>query len=300
MENPRVLVLLSTYNGERFLEEQLESVIKQEGVEVNILARDDGSSDGTTIILEKWSRKGLLSWYNGENIGPARSFLNLLENAEEYDYYAFCDQDDVWNSDKLSTAVSLLNCHPSKPALYFCQTQLVDENLNHIKSVIIHPNLSLGEALVYQFVGGCTMVMNNSLRETVIKFSPTYLTMHDVWVYDVAMAIGADIYFDSNPHILYRQHENNTTGQNASLWSQWKDRLRKGDSGRDVRSNLAKEILDGYMGIMPAMNIRLLKDFVDGKKDFGKRIKILVGNRYKCSDSITYILFKLSVLLNRY
>ena len=104
----KVCVLISTYNGERFLEEQIASIIAQKGVEVDILVRDDGSSDMTCSLLERWQKEGKLKWYKGENLGFARSFMNLLKTASGYDYYAFCDQDDIWLEDKLQRAVTAL------------------------------------------------------------------------------------------------------------------------------------------------------------------------------------------------
>ena len=95
----KVLILLSTYNGERYIKEQIESLLKQENVKVSILVRDDGSTDGTINILNEYQKQGKLKWYTGENLKPAKSFMNLVENAPEYEYYAFCDQDDVWLKD---------------------------------------------------------------------------------------------------------------------------------------------------------------------------------------------------------
>ena len=145
----RVVVLLSTYNGERFLEEQLESIVAQKGVTPIIIVRDDGSTDNTCKILDKWQKKNALRWYNGPNMGPARSFLNLLRDSDDEDYYAFSDQDDYWLPEKLDVAISKLAPYKDEPALYFCQTQLVDKNLKEIDSVVIDPLLTMGEALVY-------------------------------------------------------------------------------------------------------------------------------------------------------
>ena len=83
----KVCILLSTYNGEKYLEEQLESLIKQENVEIDILVRDDGSSDNTHNILNKWQERGLLKWYTGNNKGYAKSFMDLVQNSGDYDYY---------------------------------------------------------------------------------------------------------------------------------------------------------------------------------------------------------------------
>ena len=297
----RVTILLSSYNGEAYLEEQLESIAAQKDVQTNILVRDDGSSDRTCDILDQWQQKANLSWYSGENIGPARSFMDLLRQAGDSCYYAFSDQDDYWLSDKLKVAVDKLESYEKRPALYFWQTELVDKDLNRVNSVIIHPRLSFGEALVYQFVGGCTMVMNRALRDIILKYDPQYLSMHDVWIYDVAQAIGAHVVFDHIPHILYRQHGGNVTGQSTSVMTEWKHRTGRLVK-RDLhsRSKVAQEIHNGYFDMMPEENKSILRDFIEAKTHLKLRLQLLRDRRFKCGDRETYQNFRMAVLMNIY
>ena len=92
----KVVILMSTYNGGRYLENQIESLLNQDGVEVEILARDDGSKDRTLKILEEYKEaKSNFNFYIGKNLGPAGSFLDLMKHAPEADFYALCDQDDT-------------------------------------------------------------------------------------------------------------------------------------------------------------------------------------------------------------
>ena len=105
-----ILVLMSTYNGEKYLKEQIDSILAQKNVEVTIQVRDDGSTDGTIRILEEYQKCGKLNWYSSTNMGPAKSFLDLVYNAPlKYDYYAFCDQDDYWKEDKLYKAIETVS-----------------------------------------------------------------------------------------------------------------------------------------------------------------------------------------------
>ena len=92
----KITILLSSYNGEKYIEEQLNSIFNQTYDNISILVRDDNSKDGTVKILEKYAAQGKLKWYSGENLGCAKSFWDLLCNFGESDYYAFCDQYDVW------------------------------------------------------------------------------------------------------------------------------------------------------------------------------------------------------------
>ena len=119
--NKSVTILLSTYNGEKYIEEQLESIFAQTYWQnCNLFVRDDGSKDGTVAILKKYEKEGKLRLECGENIGFVRSFFWLINNAPESDFYSFADQDDIWNADKIERGVKkLLEADNSKPQLYF-------------------------------------------------------------------------------------------------------------------------------------------------------------------------------------
>lgn len=126
----RCLILLSTYNGEKYLPELLESVLAQKDIYVDILARDDGSTDKTVEILKKYDR---VKVYGGNNLKPAKSFLDLIWKADiNYDYYALCDQDDVWKEEKIISAVKCIE-NIDKPALYSSAVEVVDKDLTFIR-----------------------------------------------------------------------------------------------------------------------------------------------------------------------
>lgn len=295
-----VLVLMSTYNGEKYLHEQIDSIFLQKGVNVDLIVRDDGSTDRTLEILDEYKSLGKLSYYTGENIGPQRSFMHLLQNAPEYEYYAFADQDDYWMDDKLLCAISLLTEKVNTPSLYFSQTKLVDEKLNPMKSVTINPLLTFGEALIYKFVGGCTMVFNHKLRVCISDKLPSQLPMHDIWIYTFAIAIDAFIYFDRIPHILYRQHGNNTVGQGQGFLYEWRKRCKRFLSKGGIRYIQARELYSCYKDIIPEKNLRILKMFLAGKNSFFVRSKMLFDKNFKCADNTTRILFFFNLLFNKY
>ena len=170
----KVTILMSTYNGERFLNEQIDSILQQEDIEACLFVRDDGSKDKTISILEQYQEAHVLRFYQGHNLGPAMSFMNLLMEAPATDYYAFSDQDDFWEKDKLSVAVDSLRKYPDEPALYFGRTQLADKKLNILPSPELAPKLTFGESLIHEFIPGCTMVLNNKLREIVNTYSASH------------------------------------------------------------------------------------------------------------------------------
>lgn len=300
LQKSKITVLMSTYNGEKYLTEQIESILNQRNVDINLLVRDDGSTDQTLTILKKYQEKGALEFYTGKNLGPQRSFLHLLQNAPQCDYYAFADQDDVWLEDKLYSGISQLENAKGKPALYFSQTQLTDENLRPIPSIIIHPKLTFGEMLVYKFIGGCTMILNHPLRKVIGTFIPVNMPMHDLWVYSIALAADAHVVFDPNSHILYRQHGNNTIGQGQGFIYEWTLRLKRFATKKNDRYSQAQELANGYLSIMSEKNATLLKLYLEGKQNWRKRLSLMTNKELRCADRITQILFWINVVCNKY
>jgi glycosyltransferase involved in cell wall biosynthesis len=214
----KVQVLLSAYNGERYIREQIESLLNQAGVSVRIRIRDDGSVDSTREILREYESRENVDIVCGENIGVTASFFELLKaSGEPCDYYAFSDQDDVWKEDKLSRAVRLLSAEDgSLPLLYTSCLDIVDESLNPV-SRWEKPgrDASFYNAMVQNVSVGNTQVFNGALRDLLIQaenYENIYL--HDHFTYLAATAFGKVI-FDGESHILYRQHGQNAVGMNG-------------------------------------------------------------------------------------
>lgn len=149
-------------------------------------------------------------------MGPAKSFLDLVYNAPlKYDYYAFCDQDDYWKEDKLYKAIERLEHFDDKPALYHCELEIVDENLEHIKMTRnCNKTKFIDQTLMVFYIPGCTMVFNNCLMRKIQERKPEFdlITMHDCWLYYICLGIGGKIISDKNAYIQYRQHGNNVIG----------------------------------------------------------------------------------------
>ena len=218
----KVLVLMATYNGEKYIGEQLESLFSQEGVEVSLLVRDDGSTDSTCAILEQWAEKYPIRWYAEGHLGAKYGFLELVGKAlsSDADYFAFCDQDDVWDADKLQIALSRLQtADRAKPALYYCGQRLVDETLQPLSTHRLNGKRSLPARFVFGDIAGCTGVFNRALAEAVAAYKPEYMRMHDLWTMKVCCALGGQVFVDPEAHIAYRQHGNNVEGLSNSLRS---------------------------------------------------------------------------------
>lgn len=233
----RVEILMSTYCGEKYLREQLDSMLAQDCEEcgiakLHVLVRDDGSKDDTQKILEEYaaSYPDKIRWYQGENIGVIKSFFELLKEADEQaDFYAFADQDDYWMPDKIRAGIKAIEGmgENGTPRLYCCRPKLVDENLKELDSRIKRPRVrpSFGNALVENIVTGCTVVMDAVLREMVKENQPEFTPMHDRWLYLVASCFGT-VYYDETPHICYRQHGGNVVGNQVSRGKELLERLQ--------------------------------------------------------------------------
>lgn len=278
MSIPKCLILLSTYNGEKYIEEQLNSLLKQEGIELYILIRDDGSKDTTVSIIERFSENSSdsIRLLKADNLGAKASFFELLWIAErefsEFDYYAFCDQDDIWLPEKLSRAVTLLRNHNNQalPLMYCSATQMVDAKLSPIKLWPSPPRkqLSMYNALVENVAVGCTTVLNRKALEWIAPSPPANvdkLIMHDWWFYLCISTFG-HVVFDQEPHILYRQHGSNVLGGQTNNWiSKWKKRFRRYIKGNNhyIISKQAEEFWNSFQQLLDADKRHDLQQFIE-------------------------------------
>ena len=251
----KIIILLSTYNGQNYLPEQIESIVKQDiryndDYAIEILARDDGSSDDTVRLLEKYADVINIAVISGKNIGPARSFWALLQNAPDADYYAFCDQDDVWFEDKLSRAIEELEKHDSTiPQLYCSDVIWVNKKL---KPLDVQPSgkkyTDFPHSLLYSLSPGCTFVFNQSAAEMARKYDmdKEYVTIHD-WLLHKIVAMTGEVHYDPEPSMYYRQHGGNVIGaKNEGIRGIPERAKRFLTSSECVRSNTAKSLQRVY------------------------------------------------------
>lgn len=224
----RLAVLMSTYNGERFLREQIESILNQDcDCQVDLWVRDDGSKDGTCNILQKYAEAGKLQWYTGENLKPARSFLDLVKHCPGYDYYAFADQDDVWYPDKLQKGVNCIR-DLSVPAISFANAHLVDGALNSLGRNVHRKPLYVDFYSVTCNAGvmGASTVFNSTLAKLIQSVPmPRDLIMHDYYLGIVCALYDGVIRYDHVPCMDYRQHGSNVMGCSSSKWDALKNRM---------------------------------------------------------------------------
>ena len=236
-----VEVLMSTYNGEKFIKEQVDSILNQT-IHVHITVRDDGSKDSTVNILRGYEGVNVIE---GQNKGSTESFLTLIELAPNADYYAFSDQDDVWDMDKLEIAIKALEEYKNRPSVYSGNTRLVDGEVKFIKNETLNPVTTLGSAITKNYATGCTVVFNSKLMDKLKMCHPVGIPFHDWWVNLVCLSVGGVSIYDVTPHMSYRQHSNNVVGGNDNAWKKWCSRLKKLRKPYH-RERMAKEILENY------------------------------------------------------
>ena len=238
---PRVAILLSTFNGEAYLHDQLESFLQQTHEEWVLYWRDDGSTDRTRAVMSDFARRagqGRCVEIDQETsrLGASASFHSLLravsDRLEAADVVAFADQDDVWLPQKLERGIAALSEVASPtPAIYCARQILVDRHLREI--AISHGPIRstcFPASLIQNVATGCTVMLNQTGARLVAASTPSPTTLHDWWCYMVVVGAGGRLLQDEEPVILYRQHGSNLVGAPTSFLRRAIAALRRGPS----------------------------------------------------------------------
>lgn len=245
----RVQVLMSTYDGERHLREQVDSILAQKGVDVRLTVRDDGSRDGTVALLQALG----LDPVRGANLGLPDAFFRLLEDSgDDADLWALADQDDRWLPHKLRRAAEALEGRRA-PTLYCARVLVADEEL---RPLYPHPlprrGPSFANALVQNVATGCTIVLNGPARDLLRGRWPSYAVMHDAWLYLVLAGVG-EVVYDPEAVMHYRQHAANVVGMGRGPVSRVAGRVRRqltpGGAGAHGRQDA--ELLRTHGDLLP-------------------------------------------------
>lgn len=234
----RVAVLLCTYNGQRFLAEQLSSIERQTHENWIVAVSDDGSTDRTIEIVDSFSARiggEKVCVVSGPRSGFAANFLSLTCNETiQANFYAWSDQDDIWQENKLETALNWLQSIPPEiPALYCGRTRGINA-LGHLMdcSPLFRRPPAFANALVQSLAGGNTMVFNHAARQLMIDAGDHLrIVSHDWWAYLLVTGAGGRVSYDPQAFVLYRQHEDNLVGSNSDLRSRL-SRIRQMFGGR--------------------------------------------------------------------
>jgi glycosyltransferase involved in cell wall biosynthesis len=221
---PLVAILMGTKNGQQFLAQQLDSLGAQTHQNWVLIASDDGSSDDTLRILKAYQAKwpaGKLIIKEGPKQGFCVNFLSLACDPNiKADYYAFCDQDDVWLPTKLEVALQIITQYQEEnvPYVYSGRTTYVNENLKKVgcSPLFAFPR-TFRNALIQSIAGGNSMVFNQGAKNVLEKVGVVQHPSHDWWLYQLVTGVGGEVFYDPMPQVLYRQHKNALVGGNNSF-----------------------------------------------------------------------------------
>lgn len=309
----KVNILMSTYNGEAYLREQLDSILHQSFQEWHLLIRDDGSKDRTREIIQDYVAKdSRIIWIDQEertNLGVIKSFHRLLKY-ERADYFCFSDQDDVWLPDKLSQQLEVAKGYPSdRPLLVYMDLKVVDENLlvlneSMIKSQSHHANTSLESILIENTVTGGVTLINQTLADLWERTDG--LIMHDWYLAILAAALGHLVYLDQ-PGELYRQHGHNVVG--AKTQDQRFKLFRQGPRPiyqrywkhiHEIQAQ-AQTVLEEVELELSSTQRELLEDWVSlDQVGFLERFKRLRTHGYRKNKAFHDLVFKSLILIKIY
>lgn len=304
-------ILMSTYNGERFLAEQIDSIRRQTVTDWNLLIRDDGSSDATPDIIQRYvemdSRIHFINAESNNNLGVIKSFFKLVKYSKA-DYYFFSDQDDVWLPDKLELTLAEANkFNNNLPLMVYTDLKVVNQNLEVINESMIrsqsnHANTQFIQELTENTVTGGTALINHALAE---RWTVTdNLLMHDWYLALLATAFGKLVYIDQATE-LYRQHGNNVLGA-RTVDKRFKI-FRLGPEYIFTRywklihdsQNQAKHLL-GFEDL-PSGIKKIIENFIDiDKQGLLTRLRRIVKYKYSKNQLKHILVFRFLLITNIY
>ncbi|SEM31545.1 rhamnosyltransferase [Ligilactobacillus sp. WC1T17] len=300
---------MSTYNGEKYLERQIDSILSQNiAYDIDLIIRDDGSSDETVDILKKYQEENNnIYLILDKNIGVVKSFFALLEYAykNNYEYYSFSDQDDYWLPNKVSIAINtLMEYDNDYPLLYGNCSKLVDQNLNDLGSVTQtqRREITFYNTAIQNFCPGHAQVINKKLAGIILDRTKSYeqIYVHDLWVTASASVCGK-IIFDNEPHTLYTMHQDNELGFGKSRIDWIKQHIQR------MQKNEAKKMAiqlqyfaECYSDDLDGEAKKEIANFIDSQKSFMRRVIYALTTKFYRQKSKETFMFKVLYVLGKY
>ncbi|MBE6073075.1 MAG: glycosyltransferase [Selenomonas ruminantium] len=297
----KVIVLMSTYNGEKYLKEQIESILRQTEYDIRLCIHDDGSIDRTVEIIKEYTSLDNRVFFMGsKHKGYPNCFFDMVFDSDDAEYYAFSDQDDVWDEKKIEKAIMQLE-DKSEPTLYACNKEIVDKDLNTVRWGEYTAPKRLGDVLLkYNNISGCTMVFNYAFKQLFMRHMPKYAPYHDAYLLRLAYLLGIFIY-DENKYMKYRQHENNVIGAEYIGGRLVFEKLKRLDFSLNKYRNTniklyAKDIYDGYRDLLSASTEGLIHNIMNAS-NFKNRVNLLTNCRVSFSPISLYVVIKMRIIL---
>ena len=295
-------VLMAMYNGQKYVIEQLESIFAQQTeCDIHVLIRDDGSADESVQVVRRYAEdtKHDIRVMTGKNLGPARSFLWLIQHCPEMDYYAFCDQDDVWLPGKVSAGIRELDVE--KPVLWLSDYKVTDEKLNVIAEGFDRPPESNpAKILFYNNAPGRVMMFNRRLLELMRSLDLQDFRMHDIMALNLAQLFGK-VVFCPEAKILYRQHQGNAIGYGRKRirpfkWIREKVTLVK-DGENYYISEYCRKLLVHYEDRLKEKDLEAFREIAGYNQSLISRIRLLQRDYTQNGFNRTSVSIRMRILL---
>ncbi len=295
---PKVSIAMSSYNGEKYIAEQIDSILGQKKVQVNLVIRDDGSNDSTIKIIEKYLNRENVTLYQGENVGFQRSFMNALFLCPESDYYAFSDQDDVWHPEKLYKTIEKMGTSDI-PKLGYCNYNQTDENLNITGNGYPDSYGIPAKPMVFSscVAAGFLMIINKKMYTLLEKAGELIPTTHDVWVGAVAKYLG-EIYYLKERLVLHRRLKNSVSRLSTTKLLKNRTRALLHDQGINVACS--KLMLETYSKELSQADKDLLKTIENYRNEWQAKKDLLKNKDIVYETKYGKLTPKIKILLNRF
>lgn len=297
----KVCVFLSSYNGEKYIKEQIKSVLNQIDVNIKLVIRDDGSSDNTCSVIQSFLGDDRVVLIKGQNEGYGKSFLKIVYfNDYKADFYAFCDQDDIWLPDKLIRAVHMLNEVDNEIKLYASALQRVDENLFYLKKQTFRNlRITLESEFVRHRLSGATFVFNDNLYNQIKNiYKENIDCSHDKLLTIICILLGGRIVFDEESRILFRRYENNTSIDNKAILYKVFNDINYFISRPKEARKLAASLLEWRK--YDQINTDILKKISHYDHSIKDTILLLKDSNMSCGFWYYDLFIKLMIILRRF
>ncbi len=299
-KKPFVSVVMSAYNGEKYISEQIDSILDQKGVEVNLVIRDDGSTDSTIQVIERYLDRGNVKLIRGENVGFGHSFMRALFECPQSDYYAFSDQDDVWLQDKLIKTINNMDQnHPDRPQLGFCNSLYTDESLNILSGVtpIDSGFVSREMGFVRCLACGFLVVINDPFFILLKMAGSDIPTYHDMWIGGVAGYL-ADVHHLDEGLVYHRRLDGSLS--RLTLPKLFRNRIKALLSDLGVNIPCAELMLKAYSDRLTPDEIEYFTTVTNYRNSLKDKFKLIKNKGIVYPRRYGRIVPKIKVLLNRF
>lgn len=306
-----VCIFMATYNGAAYIEEQLQSIANQTIKNWELVVSDDGSSDNTLEIIQSFKlgrTDHRITIKNGPQLGFASNFMSMVnEYNGKANFFAFSDQDDIWNKNKLERAVLWLkNVDSNTPALYCARTEFVNQYGQpfspkaYSKLFVIKPCFE--NSLLQCIGGGNTMVFNKKAFELILKAKTVKpIPSHDWWLYQLVTGAGGIVYYDPQPCLLYRQHSDNLVGGNTSIMGRISRALLffKGVFASKNRDNITNlNLNDNLLEARNKLVLNLYSKACSSTR-LHKRVLYFLNSNARRQSSLENIIIFIGLILNK-